>query len=154
MPDYRRLDPIDIPKLLPILILTEIFDGEEAGQSPRIYVRLVGTEIVTHFGQDITGSYLEDRNGAALESYVYKHYGQVIETAKPAYWHYILRWQDGHVTNASRIYLPMMCENQKDRVARVLVGQVLRHDTKSLMKEIARESGNLRVIELNHQVLE
>ncbi len=49
------LDPIEMPRLLPNLILSDVGDGGRA-----IRYRLVGTDIVTAHGSDYTGKTIEE----------------------------------------------------------------------------------------------
>jgi len=53
MPARRDIDPIDMPDLLPGLILVDVTDGE------RMRVRLAGTRVVDHYGSDYTSQWLD-----------------------------------------------------------------------------------------------
>src|SRR5579863_214999 len=54
MPRRRDIDPIEIPPLLPNL---QIIDCQPGG---RFRYRLTGTALVTAFGREYTGKYLEE----------------------------------------------------------------------------------------------
>src|ERR1051326_5054558 len=54
LPGRRDIDPVDIPKLLPILMLVETLP------SGRYRYRLVGTENADAFGMNATGRYLDE----------------------------------------------------------------------------------------------
>lgn len=53
LPSRSDLDPVDIPRLLPYILLVECHEAER-----RIKFRLVGTDVA--FGSDPTGKFLQD----------------------------------------------------------------------------------------------
>ncbi len=55
MPRRSDIDPSEIKRLLPYLLL-----GEFAGEPVRLRYRLVGTEVVTVYGADFTGRWLDE----------------------------------------------------------------------------------------------
>jgi hypothetical protein len=80
MPARADIDPIEIPRLLPILLLIDVI----ATVSYRY--RLVGTEIVSNAGEDITGKLFDE----VLPDDAYKKYllglvNEVVETRQPLY---------------------------------------------------------------------
>jgi hypothetical protein len=80
MPARADIDPTEIPKLLPILLLIDVI----ATVSYRY--RLVGTEIVSSAGQDITGKLFDE----VLPDDAYKKYllglvNEVVESRQPLY---------------------------------------------------------------------
>src|ERR1051325_4007380 len=54
LPRRRDIDPVDIPKLLPILMLVEVLPPG------RYRYRLIGTENADAFGMNATGRYLDE----------------------------------------------------------------------------------------------
>lgn len=70
MPSRNDIDPIDIPRLLPNLILFDVEPG-----TLRLKARLVGTRVVQMYGRDYTGEYLDEidfgeRSAAILHDYL------------------------------------------------------------------------------------
>lgn len=64
LPGRRHLDPVDIPRLLPWIILYDV-DWREG--APRFRFRLVGTGNVQRYGRDATGLWFEEAyDGEAL----------------------------------------------------------------------------------------
>src|SRR5438270_776515 len=54
LPRRRNIDPVDIPKLLPILMIVEVL------RPGRYRYRLIGTENADAFGMNATGRYLDE----------------------------------------------------------------------------------------------
>jgi len=80
LPGRDRFDPIDIPALLPNLVLTDVVEDER-----RFFARLVGTAVVDAFGKELTGHFLTDVIPNFEESYGFKHRVEVAETGLPSY---------------------------------------------------------------------
>ena len=55
MPARADLDPRDIPRLLPGIILVDVMPPDD-----RLRVRLAGTQVVEIYGSDYTGRYLDE----------------------------------------------------------------------------------------------
>jgi hypothetical protein len=82
LPARAAIDPIEIPRLLPYLVISEV----EA--SPlRVRYRLVGTRVVEDHGSDFTNRYLEDCN-FAVEPLLLECYRQLVETQAPVFAYY------------------------------------------------------------------
>jgi hypothetical protein len=84
------IDPTEIPRLLPYLVIAEI----EASPM-RVRYRLVGTQVVEDNGSDFTNRYLEDCN-FAVEALLRECYRRLVETQAPVFayyeWHKV-EWQ-------------------------------------------------------------
>jgi hypothetical protein len=82
LPTRAAIDPIEIPRLLPYLVIAEI----EA--SPlRVRYRLVGTQVAEDNGSDFTNRYLEDCN-FAVEPLLQECYRRLVETRAPVFAYY------------------------------------------------------------------
>ena len=149
VPFKSSFDPIEIPKLLSSLIVLELRYEEE--EAPKIYCRLVGSDIAGHWGKDYTGTYLDDVIDGALLTYFSDHYQGIASRKRPQYRHFILRWQDGKISNNSRLYLPYASEDHPDRISYVIVGHIIRNDNKTLVEPIISQLKQLQVIELDYQ---
>lgn len=116
-PLRRDIDPIDMPKLLPDLII-----AERAGPEDLRY-RLVGTHIVRAHGLDYTGWLLSDlaRQHDAL-ALARQLYAPVLDQALPVYSEGPFRWPGGEFRWTRRLHLPMSSTGESVDMA--LVGQV------------------------------
>ena len=69
MPSRADFDPVDVPRLLPHLLLFDVEPGTD-----RLKVRVAGTLVVEMYGGDYTGRYFDeidfgDRRTAVLQGY-------------------------------------------------------------------------------------
>jgi len=81
-PLRAAIDPTEIPRLLPYLVIAEI----EASPM-RVRYRLVGTQVVEDNGSDFTNRYLEDCN-FAVEALLRECYRQLVERQAPVFAYY------------------------------------------------------------------
>jgi hypothetical protein len=80
MPSRRDLDPADIPKLLPHVLLVEVHEGG------RYRYRLIGTENVCEHGMDATGRYLDEvLPGPEYRAHVLRLYDECVRERRPVY---------------------------------------------------------------------
>jgi hypothetical protein len=82
LPLRAAIDPTEIPRLLPFLVIAEI----EASPM-RVRYRLVGTQVVEDHGSDFTNRYLEDCN-FAVEHLLQECYRRLVETRAPVFAYY------------------------------------------------------------------
>jgi hypothetical protein len=82
LPSRGAIDPVEIPRLLPFLVLAEIEDSPM-----RVRYRLVGTQVVEDNGADFTNRYLEDC-GFAVEPLLRECYRRLVETRAPVFAYY------------------------------------------------------------------
>jgi len=69
LPRRRDIDPTEIPRLLPHLLISELVDG-----GTRLRYRLVGTAVVAAYGGELTGKHcdevcLQERRASAVAQY-------------------------------------------------------------------------------------
>lgn len=69
MPRRRDINPVEIPRLLPNLQITELVEGGR-----RIRYRLVGTAIVQAYGAELTGKYFDEVFSAERLRFVEANY--------------------------------------------------------------------------------
>ena len=86
LPGRPDIDPLEVPDLLPWLtpidaIWAEVEDGQ--GKRLRLRCRLIGTEVVTRFGRDITGLYAEEAYSGDYLAQALETYGAIIESRRP-----------------------------------------------------------------------
>lgn len=73
-----QLEPREIASLLPLLFILEV------QQEPRRYlIQLMGTEIVTRFGGDYTGWYMDELDLGAIKKKVLAGYDHVVDHVEP-----------------------------------------------------------------------
>jgi len=81
MPSRADIDPAELGKLLPNLMLIEATDGA----TRRYRYRLVGTRVVQATGEDRTGRHFDEVEFFHRFPDVLAQYGQIIETASPQF---------------------------------------------------------------------
>lgn len=57
MPGRQDIDPLEIPDLLPYLMMVDVDSG---GPEPRFRFRLIGTEFVDSIGRELTGRWMDE----------------------------------------------------------------------------------------------
>ena len=81
MPRKSDIDPSEIKALLPYVLLAEF-----AGEPVRLRYRLVGTEVVTVYGMDFTGRWLDELDfGDQLETGWPEQYRRVFDSRRPVF---------------------------------------------------------------------
>lgn len=107
-PARSDLDPSDIVSVLPHIGL---YDVEE---NPRRYrIRLLGTRIVSWYGCDLTGRYLDEIDfGESAES-TFKTLNDVVDLCVPAHMTGEYVKQDERTIRFERIYLPLSSDGRK-----------------------------------------
>jgi hypothetical protein len=82
VPLRAAIDPAEIPRLLPYLVIAEI----EAAPL-RVRYRLVGTQVVESNGADFTNRYLDECN-FAVEALLVECYRRLVDTRAPVFAYY------------------------------------------------------------------
>lgn len=78
LPTRADIDPMDIPKLLPNVVLLDVQDG------PRDFCyRLIGTGVVHHLAEDLTGKWMSSLDHQRAPSRIWDSCEKVVETACP-----------------------------------------------------------------------
>ncbi len=151
IPYKRSLDPVEIPGVLSIMMVLQVHYSDN--EQLRLSYRLVGTDVVRHWGKDTTGKFLDEMGGGEFLDYVLGHYQNVCKTKRPDYRQYLVRWGNGTVSNVSRLYLPYCKEDRPDRVSHIVVGQVFIQDQKTIGKTLLEELNQFNMVELNQEDL-
>jgi len=101
-PARADLDPIDIPALMPHLMLVDV-----EAESRRLRFRLMGTAITNGLGRDLTGRYLDELPLNKTQRAMYAEYRRVIESGEPACstWEYTR--ENGRHVRFERLVLPL-----------------------------------------------
>jgi hypothetical protein len=82
LPPRAAIDPTEIPRLLPYLVITEI-----ETEPMRVRYRLVGTQAVEATGWDFTNRYL-DECGFVVEPLLLECYRRLVATRAPIFAYY------------------------------------------------------------------
>lgn len=81
LPGRQHFDPVDVPRLLPYLMLIDV-----AQPGPRLRNRLLGTKIVEYRGRDYTGRWFHDVFENFEATGLFAMYRRVVSTGRPV-WH-------------------------------------------------------------------
>ncbi len=102
MPARRDLDPVEIPRLLPHLRITEILEG-----CTRFRYRLVGTAVVEAYGADFTGKYTDELYSGERKLNVERHYRIIHEKKRPMFLRSRYVTLKGYDIIANRLLAPL-----------------------------------------------
>lgn len=80
MPSRRDIDPTELPRLLPHLLISEVLDG---GQ--RFRYRLAGSAITQASGRNVTGCLVEDVVTGSYCDYINELHRRVCRTGRPLF---------------------------------------------------------------------
>jgi hypothetical protein len=83
LPGRQHIDPLEIPDLLPYLMLIEIVP-RDGGTAP-YRIRLVGTEVVTLQGAEITGKFVDEVLTGLEGPAILEGYGEIVRSHRPQY---------------------------------------------------------------------
>ena len=107
MPSRRDFNPADIPRLLPKLMLADVSGGDTSAKAPEIRFRLVGTEIVSHFGCELTGCQLSEIDYGARAGEIAGLYRKAVACGRPQYVS-VEFWQSGdRLMRMQQLLLPL-----------------------------------------------
>jgi hypothetical protein len=122
MPSRGDIEPLEIKRLLPYLLLTEVDDGIP----PRYRYRLVGTEIVRRFGLELTGHYVDEALKGEYGRAVVAIYDAIVAQRLPYFSRSRVVVADGRLLGSSRLMLPLSADGR--RVNMVFTGQIFDFD--------------------------
>jgi len=107
-PSRADVDPSHIVTVLPHIGL---FDVEA---NPRRYrIRLMGTRIVSWYGCDLTGRYLDEIDFGTAESFTFAILDGVVDRMVPGYMSGAYTKQDGRTIRYERLYMPLSADGTK-----------------------------------------
>ncbi len=107
MPARADLDPMDIPEILPYLLLVDTAETLE-----EFRYRLIGTEACTGFDRDHTGARFAVLPRTACFDEVYGGYWRSFQERTPQYFHGPLAPIGGDRIQFSRLTLPLSHDGQ------------------------------------------
>jgi len=119
-PAPSRAD-IDPARIVPVLPHIGLFDVEA---TPRRYrIRLMGTRIVSWYGCDLTGRYLDEIDFGTGESFTFSVLDQVVDRCVPGYMSGEYTKQDGRTIRYERLYMPL---SNDGATVNMVIGAALR----------------------------
>jgi hypothetical protein len=135
LPGRQDIEPVEIPDLLPYLVLYDVVPQESG--CPRYRTRLVGTRVVELLGDETTGKFLDDILPIKKGAEIIGEYDRILATKQPRYLEGRLSNRDrGHIL-FQRIVFPLARNGEEvDMLAMIMVG----FDTRLL--QIAAEMPN------------
>lgn len=104
LPGRQHIDPMDIPALLPGIVLYDVVDE---GERPRFRFRLVGTMMCAVVGTDPTGRFLDEMVMADKKDEVRDAFTAVARTRCAHYWENPLWTVDRTFIRLQRLALPL-----------------------------------------------
>lgn len=78
LPRRRDIDPTEIPRLLPHLLISELVDG-----GARLRYRLAGTAVVAAYGGELTGKYCDEVCPPERRASIIAQYRLICEHKRP-----------------------------------------------------------------------
>lgn len=109
LPGRQHFDPLDIPDLMPWVIM---FNVNRKQAAIRFQFRLVGTGVVERYGRDMTGKFFEEAyRDETLERQI-KTYTEVAVTANPSSTRQKVPVADKEFVDYERLILPMASDGQ------------------------------------------
>ncbi len=82
LPSRADIDPLEIPDLLPKIMLTDVV---ETDRGRRHRYRLVGTKTTAQFGMDATGQFIDDVIDGSYLAFVTGLLDMAVDTGSPIY---------------------------------------------------------------------
>jgi len=122
MPRRRDIDPVDIPSLLPHLMLVE------RTAEGRFRYRLAGTAVVQAYGRELTGHFIDEVIPEPRRAIAQRHYTTVFTAARPIFVRN--RYTAPNATDfvVSRVMLPLATE-AGNGVHLVVIGQTFEYSS-------------------------
>ncbi len=102
MPSRADFDPLEMPKLLPSIILVDVETPDR-----RLKVRLAGTKVVDMFGRDYTGEYLDEIDFGDVREKVLHEYGLAASEERPIFSDHAFRNAQDFHHSIERAILPL-----------------------------------------------
>ncbi|WP_119165390.1 PAS domain-containing protein [Algihabitans albus] len=116
-PSRAEIDPVDVPDLLPDLLLVDV---DWTGDKPRFYFRLAGTRFTQFYTEELTGRWLDDLQLGSWQSFWEAEYHAIIHEWKPRYGLNSVVWQGRDFVRFEWLMLPLVTPNR--RCDMILIG--------------------------------
>ena len=121
MPQRRDLDPVDIPRLLPHIMLVDVEHG-------RYRYRLIGTANAQEHGMNATGRYVDEAiKGPEYRAHALRLYDETVRARRPVYSESLFLSPAGGAIERHTKALFMPLSEDGTAVTQVIVAQVFLH---------------------------
>lgn len=120
-PAYAEIDPLDIPKLLSCLLITEV---ESTPKGQRYRYRLCGTEVEQNFGSPMRGRYIDSLMQGPYLAYIQGLYDRLVAQRSAVY---TVSTYHQQALDTKRLMLPLSSDGVT--VDTVLAAQVFMQST-------------------------
>jgi hypothetical protein len=81
LPGRQHIDPVELPDLLPYLMLIDVI--QQAGGPPRYRIRLAGTIVTALQGREITDKFVDEILTGSEGVEIIERYGDILKTHDP-----------------------------------------------------------------------
>jgi hypothetical protein len=153
MPTREDIDPVDIPRLLPNLMLLEVHAAQPAAETGpyRFRFRLAGTAICQIAGVDLTGRWLDEMfYPGRYTEYLIGLNSEVVERRRASYTRTELLMGGGHYTRTTtRVICPLGRDDAA--VSMILAGQMF--DSLPQWTPLAETEEEYEFVEVAHELL-
>jgi hypothetical protein len=110
LPGRQHIEPLDIPDLLPHLMLIDVVP--QPGGRNRYRVRLVGTAAVAIQGSDATGKFADEILTAPQGGELVEGYDEIVRTRQPQYRHGVVATPGRDHVEYERIAFPLAADGE------------------------------------------
>jgi hypothetical protein len=117
-PPRSAIDPAELRNLLPKLLMIDVI-----GDPPRFCIRLAGTEVVHHYGAEITGRFIDELDLDEIGEIALKEYRDAVERLQPVLHEWDYTKHDGRHLAYERLILPLSSDGRT--VDKLLCGVAL-----------------------------
>lgn len=109
LPARNDVDPIDIPDLLPGLVLIDVVNE---GAKRRYRFRLAGTEFVNAVSQNLTGKWLDEVGPIGSTDAVIATYDEAVATKSPQCWESVIHVEGREHVRYRRLICPLASDGE------------------------------------------
>jgi len=110
LPGRQHIEPLDIPDLLPHLMLIDVVP--QPGGGNRYRIRLVGTAAVAIQGSDATGKFADQILTAPEGAEVIERYDEIVRTRQPQYRRGVVATPGRDHVDYARIAFPLAADGE------------------------------------------
>jgi hypothetical protein len=146
IPPRSALDPLDVPRHLSSLILTEVVEND-------IRFRLVGTDMVEAWGADFTGEFLSDIMSGDYHDFIHGLFFACVEHKAPVVSRSRFQWDRGRTVDTVRLMLPFSATDAPNNVAFVLVCQLFDYERAGPVRPSVRTLRDGHFEEISRMIL-
>jgi len=109
LPARADIDPVDLPDMLPGIIIVEIVDE---GERRRYRFRLFGTAHVEYNQRDLTDKHIDEVFGPEDAARTEATYMQMIESREPHYWRTHMMLPGREFVHYERVMAPLASDGE------------------------------------------